>query len=243
MNEYCENISNLRDKIIQDLSPISTITFTVLEIANSVVPECIGIFQTRCTDQEQIPKRVYNYLYPSLMRAIVQVLLHSQNIKTQALYDTDGEIIDILDWKCRVLSNNGLAGTYSGYNYRILKALNGKLPPPGNSGIKLDYYRQDHLIQRKFRLFPDEDSNIQKPNVIYLWDNVGTTRITLALSCPKWGNIGKAEDYFTYPIEHPVLSLKPEMTPEDIVREINLDYLIPELNIMPEDKGQDDIRK
>jgi len=242
MSRSYENISNMRDQIIQDLSPLSPIIFTVLETANSVVPECIDIFRTRCTDQENIPKRVYNNLYPSLMRAIVQVLLHSHNLKTQALLDTEGKIEDVLDWECKILSNNGLAGMYSEYNYRILKALDGKLPPPGKSGFKRNFFCQSHLMQRKFRLFPEQDSEVQKANVIYLWD-IGREGITLALSCPKWGNVSKAESYFTEPIQHPVLSYRSEMTPEDIVKEIKLDYINPELNIIPEDEGKDDLRK
>ncbi len=234
-NDYYGNISDSEEVIIRDLSPISPIIYTVLETANSVVPECIDIVRTRCTDQIQIPRRVYNWLYPSLMRAIVQVLLHSQNIRTQALFDNDGKIEDSLDWECRILSNNGLAGGFLGYSYRILKALHGELPPPGPSNRKQDYYCQSHLEQTKLQLFPDEETNIQKPNVIYLWDNIGTSKIILSLSCPKWANATRAIPYFTAPIPHPVLTVKPDVKPEDIVEEINLDLLNLQIDITQED--------
>jgi len=239
LGESCGNISGLKDEIVRELSPISPIVFTVLETANSVVPECIDVFRNTCSYKDKIPTRIYKNLYPSLMRAIVQVLLHHQNIQTQALFDTDGKIEDMLDWECNVLSNNGLAGKYCGYNYRILKALNGKLPPPGNSSRKREFYRQAHLAQSKFCLFPDEQSNIQKSNVIYLWDNIGGNKINLTLVCPKWGNTSKAKDYFAESIEHPVLSIKPE--PEDIVKEIKLDYLTPELKLKSENEEPNDI--
>ena len=92
------------------------------------------------------------------------------------------------------------------------------------------------------KLFPDEDSNLQKPNVIYLWGNIGALGITLSLSCPKWGNVTKAIDYFTEPVPHPVLTYKPDVISHDILKEINLDWLSPEVNVNLEGKEKDDIR-
>ena len=240
--ENNQNIS--KDLIYQELSPIYPILYSVLETAQAVVPECIDIFRQRCSDNKEIPNKVYKYLYPSLMRAIMQVLFHSQNIKTQALFDFDGDLKDLLDWETAILSNNGLASNYAGYNYRILKALKGKLPPPGYSKRKQEYYKQTHLMQSKFNLFQgDNADNIQKPNIIFLWESINLSNISLLLSCPSWGNATKVFDYFTVPIEHPILTYMPDINPEAIIEDIdikiiNLDEV--DMSVNEEDQEKQD---
>ena len=59
------NISDSKDIIIRDLSPISPVIYTVLETANAIVPECMEIIKTRCTNLDLIPKTVNSYFYPS----------------------------------------------------------------------------------------------------------------------------------------------------------------------------------
>ena len=238
--ENCGNISDMfsSEVITKDLAELSPIIYNVLETAQAVVPDCIELFRKRCASEKGIPERVYKWLYPSLIRAIVQVLLHSQNVKTQILFDKDGNVNDLIDWDCVILSNNGLAGVFTGYNYRILKAISEKLPPPGISQTKQSYYCQDHLKQTRLKLFPyDYSNNMQKPNVIYLWSGYNNSPISLHLSCPKSGTLSTADDYFTVPIEHPVLAIS-NVNAQDIVEDIPIEKLIPEFNISLKDEEE-----
>ncbi len=237
-----ENYQNIsKDLIYQELSPIYPILYSVLETAQAVVPECIDIFRQRCSDNKEIPSKVYKYLYPSLMRAIMQVLFHSQNIKTQALFDFDGDMKHLLDWETAILSNNGLAGNYAGYNYRILKALKGKLPPPGYSKRKQEYYKQTQLRQYKFSLFPSDNADsIQKPNIIFLWESINISDISLLLSCPRWGNATKVSDYFTVSIEHPILTYIPDIKPEAIIEDIDIEIMkLDEVDMSSKEEDQE----
>jgi hypothetical protein len=78
-----ENISALREEVKRDFSPIIPVIYTVLETAQSVVPECIDLFNKRCGDDSPDAGKIYRLLYPALMRAIMQVLLNSKNLKTK----------------------------------------------------------------------------------------------------------------------------------------------------------------
>jgi hypothetical protein len=173
-DEKCKNVSIFsEDKVVGELSPLSPIIFTVLDTAYSIMPECIDVLNKRCIKikEQKVPDKIYKSLEPSLMRAIMQILLQSRDIKTQALFELNSDIDYLSDWECVILSNNGLAGESGGYHYRILKAFDGQLPPPGISKAKVNYYCQTHLQQYHMKLFTnDEPNNLQKPNVIYLWD-------------------------------------------------------------------------
>jgi hypothetical protein len=188
--ENYQNISRFSpDVILKALSSLTPTIYSALETANEIAPQCIGLF---CNKQniDDDDKKIIRLLYPSLLRAIVQALLNSQQFKTQALLEKDGNVKDILDWQCHILSNNGLAGTYGEYNYKILKGIDGKLPPPGFSRRKRDFYRQTHLLQSRFKTIESSSDIIivsQKPNVIYLWDRISSA-IVMYLSCPSGGD-------------------------------------------------------
>ncbi len=236
--ENDENISNsLGEETKRDLAPITPVIYTALEIAQSIVPECIDSLE-RYGQEGGHSEKIKKWLYPSLMRAIVQTLLNSKNLKTKRLLEHDNGSFQNADWERIILSNNGLAGEYADRKYRILKALkyddiNKKLPPPGNSSVKKSFYCQRHLQQYMMPLFsPAEISTIQKHNVIYLWDNPAKDSIILYLSCPKWGDGSRAEAYFIEPIEHPVLSVKPAIEIGEIVQEIGLEKLKQDINIL-----------
>jgi hypothetical protein len=184
-DENCIIVSAFsEEKIVGELSPLSPIIFTVLDTAYAIMPECIDLLNKRCIKikDQKVPNKIYRSLTPSLMRAIMQILLQSRDIKTQALFDLNSDVDYLSDWECIILSNNGLAGESGGYHYRILKALNGLLPAPGTSKAKMNYYCQTHLQQARMKLFTDDEpNNLQKPNIIYLWDIDFQSHISLSL--------------------------------------------------------------
>jgi len=243
--ENDENISALREEIKKDFSPITPIIYTVLETAQSVVPECIELFNERCGNDSPDAGKVYRLLHPSLMRAIMQILLNSKNLKTKAVIDHDNYDIKA-DWERIILSNNGLAGKYADRNYRLLKALRSEtigniLPPPGQSRKKSNYYCNSHLQQFRMPLYPSEGGcELPKHNVIYLWDNPTANSVSLYLVCPKWGRGNKAVAYFIDPIEHPALSIRPPVEPDEIVRELDLEKLRDDINIVLNGDTQDE---
>jgi hypothetical protein len=180
------------------------------------------------------------------MRAIMQMLFHSKDIRTEVLQDYDIKSQDIIDWDPIILSNNGLAGSFDGYKYRILKAakmnsLRDKLPPPGVSPKKQDFYCQSHLLQYKLNLDLSANPDTkQRPNVIFLWDKLSVSRIDIYLSCPRYGNEKIALAYFTVPIQHPALSI-PKIKTEDIIENIDLPLIDSEISsiLAREDKRND----
>jgi hypothetical protein len=165
------------------------------------------------------------------MRAITQYLLNIQHIKTKA--ETDGKVDN---WACEILSNNGLAGNYADRNYKILKAFriylydeeSGKtstilkIPPPGQSKRKQRYYRQSHRQQYIMNFSPLGKAILPKHNALYLWDNPTPNSLNLYYACPKWCGTNYAEEYFIQQIPHPILTIKPSVSPEDIVEDIIL---------------------
>jgi hypothetical protein len=242
-----ENISdNFKETIKQDLSPISPTIYSVLETAQSIVPECIELFERHCGNEIQYSQKIYRLLYPSLMRAIMQILLNSKKLETKALFECDAYTSQKTDWERIILSNNGLAGKYAEHNYKILKAIKGdtvykKLPPPGFSNKKKQFYCQDHLLQVKMSLFPSEVTDkSSKHNVIYLWENPTKDSVSLYLACPKWGNGNKVEAYFVEPIEHPILSVKPKVGMGDIETELDLEKLQQTMNDMLQGEKQNE---
>jgi hypothetical protein len=261
-----ENISEqLKREIIQDFAPITPIIFTALETAQSVVPDCINLIVKKCKIDNEFLKQICRYLEPSLMRAILQLLLKSKNIKTLAVFEDKAKSFDE-DWDRLILCNNGLAGNYADRKYRLIKAIKSdilekKLPPPGQSKIKQAYYSNIHVNQGIFQFFPNDICAKQKHNSIYLWDKSPSNSILLYLACPKWGRGNRVSTYFVEPIEHPLFLLQaPAIEPEDIVNDIpleklqtDLDNIInPEINPQTEnihdgdlsdDSEQDDLRQ
>ncbi len=249
VDENYKNISDdsFKSKLINDLSPISPAIYTVLETAQSIVPDCVEIFNRRCGKKVQEFPKIYKSLYPPLMRGIMQILLKSENLKTQLVNDYDGKKISLNDWGREILSNNGLMGDFAGHDYRILKALkantlNEMLPPPGQSWKKREFYNQKQLLQSEMPFFPNAGI-AKKHNVIFLWDNPNENSVSLYLCCPKWGTHNKAGAYFIEPIEHPVLSVMPLVNTEEIVEEINLEKIQTEENTSLNGDEQNDSTK
>jgi len=166
-------------------------------------------------------RKANRQLYPHLIRFLVHNYLRVEGIKTKLVNEDDEVITEDNEYQRPIgqpdiLASNGIAGRIKGYNYRVLKALNGKLPPPGSSDMnspKRRFYCQDHLeTYQPYLIPPDKPTEpISKPNIIFLWDVDRKNFIKLYLSVPKWGNEIKAVDYYTELIPHPVTKVTPDI--------------------------------
>lgn len=106
--------------------------------------------------------------YPPMMRFLVHNYLEQEGVKNKLVDQHDAPVNEnetkqMKNWEPDVLASNGIAGIFSGYNYRVLKAIkykatNGELqevkeikdllPPPGSydpENPKCKFYCQVHL--------------------------------------------------------------------------------------------------
>ena len=60
------------------------------------------------------------------------------------------------------------------------------------------------------------------------------------MAAPKWGRGNKAVAYFIEPIEHPALSIRPSVEPDEIVPELDLEKLRHDINIVLNGDTQDE---
>ncbi len=104
----------------------------------------------------------------------------------------------------------GLAGTYRGYHFRILKSPDGTLPPPGPSERRQAFYAQ----QLQLFDFNGDPRNL-RPNVVLLWRFPRNGSVPeLFLAVPRSGNVTRAsvQDHYIVTIPHPVSTVKPAHT-------------------------------
>jgi hypothetical protein len=222
MDDFCRNISIPEAKeVVGDFEPIIPFLYGAFELAHSIVPEIIRPHIVSCSEFKSATK----WIYAPFMRFLVQSFLHDDGIQTHLWQETDE---NNLKWEPRILANNGLAGSFKGYEYRILKAMSSddlskKLPPPGYSRVKKRYYRQDHLKAFQPYLLPPDGmhSQIAKPNMIFLWETIDNC-VNLYLSCPSWGDEVTAAAYYIVPIEHPVTTYKPSSATDEVPKEIEI---------------------
>lgn len=194
--------------VLKDMEKLIRILYSAFDETNSEVLEYLR--SQKDVDQK---KKLDKWFQSPFMRYLVHRYLHDEGIKTLLEEDNDDELVP--EWSQAILSNNGLSGTFSGYTHRILKAVNGKLPPPGPSERKKAYYRQSHM-QQAYLIPPDYlDDNKPHPNIVFLWELDNKNAIQLYLSIPKSGDEKQAFDYYTVPIEHPVTTYKPEAMEQD----------------------------
>lgn len=194
-------------QVLDELNDFTSILYDAFDDANSKIAEFLKA--------NAIKKRTEIWVAPALARFFVHNYLDLEGIKAQLVNEND-EIEDsgeseVITWEQKVLSNNGIAGIIKGYNYRILKALNGDTPPP-NSGPKRVFYNQPHLKAYQPLLIPSDNtakSKILLPNIIFLWELVDHKYIQLYLSIPKYANkYGYSTE--TQRIPHPATTIKRE---------------------------------
>ncbi|MFC2015021.1 hypothetical protein ACFLUP_03415 [Chloroflexota bacterium] len=256
-NKY---ISLLREEILADFSPITPVIYTSLDTAHAIIPECIeAIVSEREVDEKDLG-RICAYLRPMLMRSIMQIYLKTFDITTSAVKEEDQKPLTG-DWDRRILSNNGLTGTYEQRQYRLLKALKSntllnKIPPPGHSREKQKFYCNDHMYQPKMKLYENDNSDILKHNALYLWDDYYSDSISLYIACPRWGKGNKVTTYFIDLIEHPIRSIEKPISTDETMGELHIEkfaedldsILGPETDEVPEEEvlnesEQDDLRR
>jgi hypothetical protein len=108
------------------------------------------------------------------------------------------------------LGNNGLMLTIARYTIKILKADQGRIPCPGTSHTKREFYYQTGL-----EMWPDAVVSILREppiNLIIVWDVTAKYALApLELVCPKSGDADRssAESYWRIPIPHPATSIVP----------------------------------
>jgi hypothetical protein len=114
-------------------------------------------------------KPATKWFRPQLIRFWVNDFLHQKGIKAQLVDENDESEIK---FEPRVSAGNGIAGNIKGFEYRILKMLNGGLPPPVTETRK-EYYNNQKRLESYFQV-----------NTIYLW-KLNKYTVELYLAIPK----------------------------------------------------------
>lgn len=251
MDSTNDDASKIRAEIEEDFSKITPIIYNCLIAAQQTVPECMRTILENCGyDNGECPQELadkYNQvkrqLKAHLYRATTQILLQSHGVNTKAVNEKDKQ--SPIDWERSILSNNGLSGSYADRNYKILKAL-WKLifdeqtdeftrkigvPLPGISKARRQYFRQLHRGQYMLDALLDGEAKLPKYNAVYLWDDPTPNILNLYLACTSWCDDYHVATYFIVPIPHPLLTMKPEITPNEIIEEIELPRIDLELGL------------
>jgi hypothetical protein len=142
-------------------------------------------------------ERVDPFLFPCLVRYRAKLLLE------EAGQAADYELDD--------LANNGLYLRFGGFQIRILKSDNGKLPVPGPSKQKQEFYGQQ--LEFDFMRSNSGQSVSSPLNLVVLWDLSGLRNLErLTLVCPKAGSTTRdsVEQHWEIQIPHPADSLTTE---------------------------------
>ncbi len=130
------------------------------------------------------------FLFPCLVR------YHAKLILNEAGQNANYELDD--------LANNGLYLRYAGFQIRVLKSDNGRLPVPGASKQKQEFYNQ----QLSFGFMEANSGNPENPilNLVVLWDVTSRQNLEpLILACPKAGSETResVEEHWQIEIPHP----------------------------------------
>lgn len=168
-------------------------------------------------------KKTSKWFRPQAIRFCVHDFLAQKGIEAQ-LVDENDEIEDTEPlFEPIVLPGNGIAGSVYGYEYRVLKAYQGGLPPAISQKRK-DYYNQKHLkvYEPVMRLFDDElwigKTRILKPNLVYVWELV-KGQVKLYLAVPKHYALYKTTPLVFVP--NPITTMRAE--PDNLVEEDTTD--------------------
>jgi hypothetical protein len=85
------------------------------------------------------------------------------------------------------IPNNGLYLSTEAYNIRILKSKPDKIPVPGHSLSRQQYYEQANFF------FVEASETNNKLNLLLLWDVIGHYQLNkLSLACPRSGGTTRA---------------------------------------------------
>jgi len=135
-----------------------------------------------------------------------EVKIRLLNAGLDVIEEPSDNLVDF-DLSVEQLANNGLAGSFAGYSFKILKADDGRLPVPGHSRRKQDFYAQqlpllELAAEASFR-----------PNVVILWGfDPAYAIVQLRLAVPKAGAFSRAsvQEHYNVSIMHPATRIVAE---------------------------------
>jgi hypothetical protein len=155
------------DEVLRDLSHLLTITYSALDYGTY---QSLSFFENH---KDEADKRIDPFLGPHLVRFYAKKAL---------IKDSNGY------FRTENIANSGLFIYNEKYNLRIKKSDRGKLPAPGHSISRQQYYRQMPINLPEFKEYQSSD----KLNLLILWnlDPEEKYRIgSLSLACPKDGGV------------------------------------------------------
>ena len=134
------------ERVVAELLPVLRVLYAAIEA---------GIFRTVefFADEEAA---IDANLAPNLVR------YHAK----QYLDDANSPLIDDVEIERQELGNNGLLIKYGPHLLRVLKSDNGRVPVPGASQLKRDYYQQP----LPFIAMADPEAKVPPLKLIVLWD-------------------------------------------------------------------------
>lgn len=206
--QIIDEVQQIKGKLLPDPKEL----FVPLERFHSVLYDAFGysLARTREALSKTHNRKSTRMFRPQAIRFYVHDFLSQKGIKAQLVDENDNVEEDEIEFKPRVLPNNGIAGNVYHYPYRILHLYNGGLPPPVTTPRKI-YYSQPHL-EGYAPMLPGlangkSSEIIVKPNLVYLWELVNRNKsIKLYLAIPKHHLL-----YATTKVEfipHPITTIK-----------------------------------
>lgn len=167
----------------ETLAQLASLILPLYRSIEASIQEARGFF-----DEREVS--VDPYLFPCLVR------YHAKLFLEEAGQTADYELDD--------LANNGLYLRFGGYQIRVLKSDNGKLPVPGTSRPKQEFYSQ----QLEFDFMQSAPGQPIRGllNLVVLWDVTGLRNLErLTLVCPKAGSTTRdsVEQHWEIQIPHP----------------------------------------
>lgn len=139
-----------------------------------------------------------------MVRFEVRRMLASSGIQTEEEIDESEDEAADHQLGLRPSALLGLTGVYKGYHFRILKSLDGTLPPPGRSIQRREFYAQ------QTPLLGYDESRGARPNVVFLWRFVSESFPELFIAVPKSAKNTRASVHTWHTVErlpHPAQAL------------------------------------
>jgi hypothetical protein len=169
-------------------------------------------------------------LFPHLVRYFAKDNLDRFGLKVEMEEKVEVEETEEPHCQFNFLPNNGLSGTWKGYNFRILMSEHGELPIPA-SHRKIDFYNQQLPLALLFETPLESLTQHVHLNILFLWEvDIDYHFIGLRLACPRTGGKNRASvsAYFNELIPHPATTLKEEPTQVESQEEIEITIKKPE---------------
>jgi len=152
------------ETVLNEVSPLFPVVYTALDL---------GTYKTRefFEQQEHLDFRDINrYLAPNLVRFYALQHLRLNEI---ALFTLEN------------VSNNGIHLSHERYNIRVLKSNHERLPVPGHSISRQQYYHQQGILD----LLDSQGNRLaDRWNLLLLWNVISGYHLgSLSLACPQAG--------------------------------------------------------